>query len=163
MNRENIQSTLFRRGKSIVARILPGLDLIEGIEEICRQHDICNASVVSAIGTLEYATVVYVVPEKKARIGVTYVPPRRIEGPLELLAAQGAVGRNLEKQLSVHLHGLVSLPDMSVRGGHFVKGANPVLATAEVHLLEGIGVDMQREPDFETGFELFKFYPDPSQ
>ena len=158
MQHSKTQSIEYKRGRSIIARILPGTDLISGIDKICKDHQITNGAVVSAIGTLEYATVVYVVSARDNPIGVAYVPPKRIEGPLELLSAQGSIGKNHDQRRSIHLHGLMSAPDMGIYGGHLVEDGNPVLATAEILIEEAVGVDMRRELDPETGFELFQFF-----
>ena len=157
MHQLRTQSAAFIRGKSIIARILPGTDLISGIEKVCKDHKIKSGAIVSAIGTLEYATVIYVVSNRIAPIGVAYVPPRRIGGPLELVSSQGTIGQTRDKRLSIHLHGLMSGPDMAVYGGHLVENGNPVLATAEILIQESVGVDMLREKDPETDFELFQF------
>ena len=158
MDQTRVKSVVFKRGRSIMGRILPGGDLIEGIVRLCTEHDIINGSIVSCIGTLEFATVVYVVPAEDATIGAEYVPPHRIEGPMELLSAQGSIGQTSEERLSVHLHGSMSTPEMKVVGGHFMESGNRVLATVELLIQENKGIRMVREPDTETGFALFKFY-----
>jgi predicted DNA-binding protein with PD1-like motif len=154
-----VQAINASHGKQVLARLLPGTDLIAGIEQICAQQGIIQAAVLSAIGTLSHATIVYVVPQKDAALGVAYVPPQRLDGPFELLAAQGFVGMDTDDSISVHLHGSLSGPDMTVYGGHFIKGGNPVLATAEIMIQELSGVAMNRGYDKETGFELFQFSP----
>jgi predicted DNA-binding protein with PD1-like motif len=155
-----VQSVTTLQGKQVLARLLPGTDLITGIEKICARQGIAQGAVISAIGTLSHATIVYVVNRIETPLGVKYVPPQKMEGPFELLGAQGFVGRNADDTLSVHLHGSLSGPDMAVYGGHFVKGGNPVLATAEIMLQALDGPDMARGYDEETGFELFKFGPE---
>jgi hypothetical protein len=42
------------------------------------------------------------------------------------------IGLTVEGQLSIHLHGLMSGPDMKVYGGHFLEKGNPVLVTVEI-------------------------------
>ncbi|MGD2270845.1 MAG: DNA-binding protein [Desulfobacterales bacterium] len=159
MNQIRTRSIPLQRGKTVIGRILPGTDLICGIENICRDNRITSGSIVSAIGTLVYAELVYVVPEEKAKLRVKYVEPTRVEGPLELLASQGMVGLTKEKRLSIHLHAVMSAPDMKVYGGHLVENGNPVLATAEVMIQEYLEISLVREHDSETGFTLFKLYP----
>jgi len=158
MDQNRLQSVEFTPGRSVVARLLPGTDLIEGISKLCVAHDIKNGSILSVIGTLEYATVVYVIPDKDAEIGVAYVPPKRIDGPLEILSGQGFIGQTSDGRLSIHLHGSMSTPEMEVVGGHFTENGNRVLATMELLVQENKGVRMLREPDAETGFTLFKFH-----
>ena len=157
MNPEKIQSAAAVRGKTLVCRLLPGTDLIEGIKLACRQHRIRQAIITTAIGTLLHAELVYVVADRQAPLGVKYVDPKRIQGPLELLAGQGMVGEDDEETLSVHLHGIVSGPDMRLFGGHLVENGNPVLATAEVTIQEVSGVEIRRRYDKKTGFVLFQF------
>jgi hypothetical protein len=64
------------------------------------------------------------------------------------------VGLTKEKQLSIHLHAVMSAPDMKVYGGHLVVNGNPVRATAEVMIQEYRDMRLVREHDSETGFIL---------
>ena len=154
-----IQSAAASRGKTIISRLFPGSDLIQGIQEVCRQHRIRQAAILTAIGTLEHAELVYVVPDATSKLGVKYVAPTRIAGPLELLGGQGMIGEDDTGKLSVHLHGVVSGPDMNLFGGHLVENGNPVLATAEITIQEVLGIEMKRRYDKETGFVLFQMGP----
>ena len=153
-----IQAVTSQTGKRIVGRLLPGTDLISGIEAMCRQHRVTNATILAAIGSLIEARIVYAVPDPSGKIGIRYHDPVSIGGPLELLTCQGVVGLSEEGAISVHLHGLISDSAMKVYGGHFLTGGNPVLATAEILVQEITDVRMIREQDEETGFPLFKFY-----
>jgi predicted DNA-binding protein with PD1-like motif len=153
-----IQSLASEAGRRIVGRLLPGTDLINGIEAMCQQHQVAGATIVSAIGSLTQAQLVYAVPDETGKIGIRYHDPVTVGGPLEILACQGMIGRSGSGELSVHLHGLVSDPTMRVIGGHFLAGGNPVLATAEILIQECSDVRMIREQDKETGFPLFKFF-----
>lgn len=154
-----IQAVTSQTGRRIVGRLLPGTDLIPGIETMCRQHRVTGATILSVIGSLTQAQMVYAVPDAAGKIGIRYHDPVTIGGPLELLAGQGVVGQSPEGTLSVHLHGLIGDPAMRVYGGHFLSEGNPVLATAEILIQESSDVRMIREQDEETGFALFKFYP----
>ena len=153
-----IQAVASEAGKRIVGRLLPGTDLIDGIEAMCQQHQVAGATIVSVIGSLTQAEMVYAVPDEAGKIGIRYHDPVTIRGPLEILSCQGFVGQSDQGPLSVHLHGLVSDPAMRVVGGHFLAGGNPVLATAEILIQECSDVRMIREQDEETGFPLFKFF-----
>jgi uncharacterized protein len=160
MERIRIQSAVSESGRRVVGRLLPGTDLIRGIEEMCGRAGVVCGNIVSVIGSLTEATIVYAVADEAGKIGIRYSDPTRIRGPLELLACQGMIGRSAAGGTSVHLHGLMSTPDMTVFGGHFIEDANPVLATAEILIQESRDVRMVREPDEETGFPLFKFHPE---
>jgi predicted DNA-binding protein with PD1-like motif len=158
MNKMRTQTVALNKGKTIVGRILPGTDLISGIERICQDHHLNYGTIVAAIGSLSRAGFVYALPDKSAKMGIKYSDPTTVEGPLELLACQGMIGLTVEGDLSIHLHGLMSDSDMKVYGCHFLKNANPVLVTVEILIHEHEGVRMVREQDIETDFPLFKFY-----
>ncbi len=160
MSSIRIQTVVSQAGRKIVGRLLPGSDLIKGIEEICRHHDVSGASILSVIGSLKKATIVYAITDDTRKIGIRYSDPARIEGPLELLACQGMIGQTEDGQLITHLHGLISDPQMTVYGGHFIEDGNPVLATAEILLQECRDVQLIKKQDAETGFPLFTFHPD---
>jgi len=120
-----------KNGRTIIGRILPGTDLIGGIEKICQDNHLAYGTIVAAIGSLSRGEFVYALPDKSAK---------------------------MEGDLSIHLHGLMSDSDMKVYGCHFLENANPVLVTVEILIHEHEGVRMVREQDIETGFPLFKFY-----
>ena len=159
MQTVRIQTMAASRGKTVVSRLLPGSDLIQGIKTICGQCRIRQAAITTVIGTLVHAELVYVVPDPASTLGVKYVEPVRIEGPLELLSGQGMIGEDDQGGPSIHLHGVLSGPDMRLFGGHLVENGNPVLATAEITIQELLGVEMKRRYDEETGFVLFQFEP----
>ena len=158
MNQMRTQAIASKNGRTIIGRILPGTDLIGGIEKICQDNHLTYGTIVAAIGSLSRGEFVYALPDKSAKMGVKYSDPTTVEGPLELLACQGMIGLTIEGDLSIHLHGLMSDSDMKVYGCHFLENANPVLVTVEILIHEHEGVRMVREQDIETGFPLFKFY-----
>ncbi len=158
MDNVRTQSVQSKKGKSVIGRLLPGTDLIKGIEKICQENRIDRGTIITVIGSLVHAEIGYVIPDKNTRLGVKYVEPVRVEGPLELLSGQGMIGQANDGKLSIHLHGLMSGPDMKVFGGHFVENGNPTLATVEIMTQENPDIQMLREHDEETGFTLFNFY-----
>lgn len=157
---DRVQTVVSEKGRRIVGRLLPGTDLIKGIEKVCHDHDMVCGAIVAVIGSLTEAKIAYAVADQTGKIGVRYSDPKQIEGPLELLACQGMIGRTVDAESSIHLHGLMSNPEMTVCGGHFLENGNPVLATAEIFIQECSDVQMVREEDEESGFPLFMFYRD---
>jgi predicted DNA-binding protein with PD1-like motif len=143
--------------RTIIGRILPGTDLISGIEKICHDNHLTYGTIVTAIGSLSRGEFVYALPDNSAKMGIKYSDPTTVEGPLELLACQGMIGLTPEGDLSVHMHGLMSDSKMKVYGCHFLKNANPVLVTVEFLIHEHEGIRMVREQDMETDFPLFRF------
>ncbi len=149
--------TIFSEGKLnklVMIRVLPGSDIIEGIEETCQVHDIKCGAICSCIGSLQKASFLIAVPLKN-KVGAGYSTPIDINGPLELLSAQGTIGREQNGGLFIHMHGLLSDQDGSVHGGHLIKGKNPVLITCEIMISQVEGVDMLRTYDPDVDMEVF--------
>lgn len=158
---ESAQSMTFmsseaRMGRIIVGRILPGGDLVTGIEEICRKHGVRQAMIVGTIGSVvnphfDWASTV------EERPGTGHTSSRSIEGAGSLISGQGLVCRNEDgSELDVHLHCTITDPGGAVYGGHFPKGTVPVLSTIDVSLIEITGVKLIRRPHPVTG-KLFTF------
>jgi uncharacterized protein len=145
-----------RMGRIIVGRILPGSDLVTGIEGICRKHSIRQAIIVGTIGSVvnshfDWASTV------EERPGTGHTSSRSIEGAGSLIGGQGLVCRNEDgSELDVHLHCTITDPSGAVYGGHFPKGNVPVLSTIDVSLIEITGVKLIRRPHPITG-KLFTF------
>jgi predicted DNA-binding protein with PD1-like motif len=135
-------------GKVTLLRVLPGSDVVESIEVACKEAGIHTGIVVSCLGTLRKASLLFVVPARN-KVGAKYADPLALEGPLEFLGAQGTV--------FVHLHGLVSDKQGVVHGGHLVKGECPVLITCEVAIIQAEGVSLVRRMDPEVGWKVL--YP----
>ena len=63
MEKSRIQAVTSQKGKRIVGRLLPGTDLITGIEVMCKQNHVTSAMILSVIGSLTEAQMVYAIPE----------------------------------------------------------------------------------------------------
>jgi predicted DNA-binding protein with PD1-like motif len=137
-----------------IIRVLPGFDLIEGIEEACQSLGIKSGAVTSCIGSLQRASLMIAVPLDN-KIGAGYSDPRVIEGPLELLSAQGTIGLEEGGEVAIHLHGAVSDKEGHVHGGHLVKGGNPVLITCEVVVTQVEGIRTAKGYDPEVEMNIF--------
>jgi len=90
----------------------------------------------------------------KNRPGAGYSDPINLDGPLELLSAQGTIGQEQNGDLFIHMHGLLSDQDGNVHGGHLIKGENPVLITCEIMISAVEGVRIKRRYDPETEMKL---------
>lgn len=138
-----------------LVRVLPGTDLLEGILGACRDAGVETGAVVSCIGSLRQASLFVAVPLEN-RVGAGYSAPMVLEGPLELLAAQGTLGRDEETGGPfLHLHGVMSEAGGLVKGGHLIQGACPVLVTCEVAILACRGVAMVRAFSPEVEMNVF--------
>jgi len=139
-------------GQMVSARILPGGDLIHGIEKICIENGI-ESGTLSVIGSLEKATFMIPVKKDKTKMGVGYSEPITITGPLEILTGKGFISKDQDSEngLFIHIHGIIGDDKGRLYGGHFLKGENPVLLTLDVVIFEFRGVSLSRDydPDIE--------------
>jgi uncharacterized protein len=143
-----------RLSKVVMIRVVPGSDVIEGIEEACRKLDIKAGAIISCIGSLQKSSIMIAVPLNN-KMGAGYSEPITLEGPLEFLSGQGTIGQDEDGAITVHLHGVVSDKGGRVHGGHFVKGHNPVLITCEILLARIEGIRIRRGFDPGTDMKLF--------
>jgi predicted DNA-binding protein with PD1-like motif len=143
-------------GKSIAARLLPGTDLLTGIEEVCRQNDILHASVANCFGSFQRAGYLYLVPLQHAKVGAGYGEVNRVEGPVEFLNGTGVVCQR-DGNYDTHFHATMCDKEGKVFGGHMLKDQNPVLTTVDLIINEIKDVQMFRKHDEET--DLFQFDP----
>jgi predicted DNA-binding protein with PD1-like motif len=134
-------------------RVLPGNDLVMGIEEACERSAIRSGSVSCCIGSLRKASFMFLVPFD-SRMGAAYCDPVTVDGPVEILSVQGTVGEEEGGNLYVHLHGSFVDKEGHVHGGHLVRGQNPVLFTAEIMLCTWDGVRMLRLYDPEVDMKV---------
>jgi predicted DNA-binding protein with PD1-like motif len=115
----------------VMIRVFPGWDIIEGIEKACEELKITAGAITTCIGSLQRTAFFTVVPLEN-KVGAGYSTPITLEGPLELLSAQGTIGQDEKGNRFVHLHGAVSDRGGHAHGGHFIKGETPVLITCEI-------------------------------
>lgn len=131
-------------------RIEPGDDLLNSLKSIFVKAKIKSGIIVSCIGSLQHASLVFLQNNFK------YSQPMKINGPLEFLSGQGTIGKN-NGEISIHLHGIVSDPDMCVYGGHFVDDGdgNPIFATMEICVLVPEDIFFIKQYDEKSGFQFF--------
>lgn len=143
-------------GRVVMARILPGCNLISSIEEVCEKNDIEYGVISTCIGSLENASFVYAVPREGEYFGFAYSDPVNIKGPIELLSGEGLVGKNDKGKFQIHLHAMLSDSEMKIYGGHFLDDGNDVAATTEVVITELKGMEVRRDYHEESGFFFFE-------
>lgn len=154
-NEIRVSSAAGRAGRVIAARILPGGDFLEGIEKICRDNGVRYATVVCCIGSLQKATFCILAPMDERKIGFGYGEPFVVEGPVEILSAQGLVCEGEDGGVDIHLHAVLCDKKGSVIGGHVVPGGNPTLATIDLVLTEVVDARLMRRYDPETELTMF--------
>jgi uncharacterized protein len=136
--------------RTIVGRLLPGADLIRGLEAVCDLHGLRYASIASAYGSLSSATfkILQLRPETGPRPTLT---SHHIDRRVEFLGGQGLICDDGNGQRATHLHGAVSDETGQVMGGHFEPGVNPVYNNMDFTLTELLDVELSRVWDEDTG------------
>ena len=139
-------------GRAGVARLLPGVDLLEGIEMICRDYDIkygicwCHGSIAK--------TSVYI-PGIGGVAGRVY--EKRDFG--QIVSATGVICETSDGKKDVHLHFAANDELCHFIGGHALKGKCQVGDTMDVIIMEIKGGKMLRKLDKNTG--EVEFSPEP--
>ena len=144
-------------GKVIAVRLLPGTDLLGGMEEACRKAGISNGVILSAIGSLDGARF-FSLTEQPTKTGYGYRETIPLVGPIELTAASGIVCHDDEGVTNLHVHVCLCDQQGIAHGGHLIEGTK-VLLTADVIIGEITGIDMCRKYDEDMEVLLF----DPRQ
>lgn len=153
MSTIRIQDACGEAGKVVAVRLLPGTDLIEGIEEACKKNDIKYAYA-TCFGSFASVGYMYLVPKPEAKVGAGYGDVIKQDGPIEFLNGTGVVCQK-DGQYDTHFHATMCDKTGTVFGGHMVKGYNPTLTTVDLILIETSGVQMLRVADEETALTQF--------
>lgn len=142
-----------KAGKTIAARLLPGTDLIEGIEAVCINNNVRHAYV-SCFGSFSKTGYMYLVPKPEAKVGAGYGAVIEVDGPIEFLNGTGVVCQNSGKY-DTHFHATMCDETGKVFGGHIVKGYTPTLTTVDLVVIEIEDIEMLRVSDEETALTQF--------
>ena len=148
---QRFRSAAGRAGRIICGRLLPGSDLLNGIIEMAKAHQV-GAAWVNAFGSLAKAAfspgiqIVRSNPDRVERMSNVTLP-----GPIEMWSGMGRVGIPPKGEPIIHFHGLLVDQTGRLVGGHFFPGNNIVYATFEVHLQEILDVtfNLKRDPEVE--------------
>lgn len=143
------------KGRTIVARLLPGTDLVTGIDAVCRENHLQYGYFASVIGSLQKATYVIAIPEPNALLGFKYGSPITEEGPIEFICGQGVICQSEKHETLIHLHAHGVTSDGKNFAGHFSTGGNPVLATIDMVIVEVDGAKLMRRFDPTVGLVMF--------
>ncbi len=143
-----VESGVARQGQLVVGRLLPGSDLIRGLEQACEEHRIRFAAVMFAYGSLSSAS--FKVLQRPGGSERAILMAKQVNRRVEFLAGQGLVCVDEEGQRATHLHGSIADESGAVLGGHFLPGANPVYNNLDFSLVELLGVRLIRRPDPAT-------------
>jgi predicted DNA-binding protein with PD1-like motif len=117
-------------------RLLPGQDLRRSLQEFAQHHQIEAGIILTAIGSLEQATLRFAARPQ----------PTTIPGPLELISLNGTLSRH-----GLHLHGAVADATGQLIAGHVAVGCI-IRTTAEIAIADLPGLSFHRIPDPQTGY-----------
>ncbi len=135
---------------TVLGRVLPGSDVIKGIEKICAECGILNGWV-DRIGSLRETKYFILTKQPETKAGAGYGDANAVAGPVELIAAQGLLVNG-----SVHLHGIMCDDEGRTFGGHILPEGSPVLVTCEVSIADSPGLKCARGDDGEgDGMQFF--------
>jgi predicted DNA-binding protein with PD1-like motif len=135
-----------RAGKTVFSRLSENEDLLESIKNSAETSGI-RAGFFVLIGTVKHATLGFYKEGKYETI--------RLEGPLEVASCTGNVAVDEKGEVMIHAHIVVSNEKGEAFGGHLMKGSE-VGATAELVMVEAVGVEVQRVHDEKTKLNLLK-------
>jgi len=127
-------------------RILEGEDLAGAVRKRVEESGI-RAGVFILIGSLKSAMLGYYREGEYKSI--------QLDGPLEIASCMGNIAVDEKGEIAVHAHLVVSNDKGEAFGGHLMKGCY-VGATAELVIIEGVNVNLQRAFDEKTKLNLWK-------
>ena len=133
-----------RIGRIIFSRVKTDEDLAEAIKKRVEKSGV-KAGAIIAIGNLKSATLGYY-REGEYKTICLY-------GPLEIASCIGNVAVDENGDVVVHAHVVVTNERGEAFGGHLMKGS-PVGGTAELTIIEGLGVSLKRVLDAATKLKL---------
>jgi hypothetical protein len=133
-------------GNIFFLRILEGEDLAEAIKKRAEGSGV-KAGIFLCIGSLREAVLGYLKEGQYASI--------QLDGPLEIASCTGNVAVEENGEVIVHAHLVVSNEKGEAFGGHLMKGSH-VGATAELVMIEGVGVKLQKVFDEKTNLKLWR-------
>lgn len=133
-------------GKIVFSRLLEDEDLAESVRKQAETNGI-RAGCFILVGSLKHAALGYCREGKYETI--------HLKGPLEIASCTGNMAVDEKGEVVIHAHVVVSNAKGEAFGGHLMKGSQ-VGATAELVMIEAVGVEIQKVFDEKTKLKLWK-------
>jgi len=133
-------------GKICFSRLLEGEDLLDAIKKRVEESGI-RAGAFLSIGAL-----------KEAEFGcykARQYEYLHFDGPLEIVSCSGTIAVDEQDEVLIHAHVVVSNEKGEASGGHLMKNSI-VGVTAELVVIEAVGVTLQKIYDEKTNLKLLK-------
>jgi len=151
---ERFESVLDEEHNRIIGRLTKGVDLFNGIIEVCKKHGITSGSF-QCIGSL--SNVGYVQVRKDGPEKLKYSDSIYVKNPAEIIGGIGFIGLSEEDALDIHYHGLFVDSEGAISGGHFLKGEKPTAGKVE-YMIHGVdNVEMRRGKEPIWNLPVFHF------
>ncbi len=135
-----------RVGRMCFSRLSENEDLLEAIKKRAEESNI-KAGVFIVIGALKDIVVGYYQSGEYKYI--------QLRGPLEIASCMGNIAMSDKGEVMLHAHVVVTNESSEAFGGHLMKDSF-VGATAELMIIEGLDLNLQRGFDEKTKLNLLK-------
>ncbi|MGC8998634.1 MAG: PPC domain-containing DNA-binding protein [Candidatus Bathyarchaeia archaeon] len=133
-------------GRIIFSRIFEDEDLAEAIKERVEKSGV-KAGLIIVIGSLKKVVLGYYTEGE-----YKYV---RLDESLEIASCSGNIAVDEKGETIIHAHIVVTNEKGEAFGGHLMQGSI-VGATAELAIIEGVGLNLQRTFDEKTKLKLLR-------
>jgi predicted DNA-binding protein with PD1-like motif len=133
-------------GRIFFSRIFEDEDLAEAIKKRAEKSGV-RAGLLIVIGSLKMVVLGYYRGGEYKYI--------RLEGPLEIASCTGNIAVDERGETIIHAHVVVTNERGEAFGGHLMQGSI-VGVTAELTIIEGIGLNLQRTFDEKKKLKLLK-------
>lgn len=151
---EQINMGVGKFGRVIAARLQPGMDVMEGLRQICEEQGLNNGVVICGQGSLNGVRFLNPLERADRASGYGYGDPLELRGPIELVSTSGLISHKEDGSTDLHIH--VNLSDRygNAYGGHLIGGTK-VLITVSFVIAEIEDMEMKLSFDPALGFPAF--------
>lgn len=158
MDPKKLNSAAGHINRVIVGKIGEGVDLIEGIFEIAKEHGV-KSGAVTAIGSLNAATVNSPISTDIKRPLDETTKSYVMEGPVELGVGRGVFGTDANGEMHIHFHAVTTDKNGDVRFGNLQPGSAPVMAIVDLTIEEYGGLVIK--PTYNPIRKNVRLIPEP--
>ena len=141
-------------GRTVVARLRPGTDLMTGLKDIAEENGLKAAYIPVIIGGVNEAIIEVAEPNDESPVGVV-AKKIKLTGPIAICGAQGMICEMEDGSIEPHLHITFVDSNGHLHGAHLEAGTAIVTTTADVIMQEVQGVKFGRGYDEDIKTTLF--------
>ncbi len=154
MKKKKWMAAVGKPGRVIAARIERGEDTINSIIELIKENGY-RSGTVSAIGSLNSATVAWARTTDLSRPGEEITVTCTMEGPVDLGCGWGMFGTAEDGSVTLHFHAIIMDKEGNVRCGNLQPGSAPVMATLDIVIQELVDLDINPTLDHLLNHKFF--------